>query len=253
MAKVKNMERMPHIQLDESIATRFAILPGDPKRAERIADYFTDTDDYGMNREYRSIAGSYKGTRILSISTGMGGPSTAIAVEELGKLGVEWIIRIGSSGALKSDIAIGDLVIVTGAIRNDGTSKGYIDSEYPAIADIDLVETLRRKARELKLRFFTGICRSHDTMYSDRNPELYAKWSATPALASDMETATLLTVASLRGIHAASVLNTVSAFKSDVPSSVGRYAAASRDAMDGEKDEIMLALETLHEIDGGER
>lgn len=244
-------DKMPHIQLGMEIDTKFAILPGDPARVERIAKHFDHSEDFGMSREYRSIAGFYKGTRILAISTGMGGPSAAIAVEELGKLGVEWIIRIGSSGSLKENVDIGSLVIVTGAIRDDGTSKGYIEPEYPAISDFDLVSTLRDKAIECGFEHHLGICRSHDTMYSDRNPELYKKWSATPALASDMETATILTVASLRNMHAASVLNTVSAFKSDVPSSVGKYADHEKLSMIGEENEIILALEALNKIEGG--
>ena len=89
------MTRMPHIQLGDEINTRMAILPGDPKRVERIAKHFDTADDYGMSREYRSIAGTYKGRRILAMSTGMGGPSAAIAVEELAKLGVSWIVRMG--------------------------------------------------------------------------------------------------------------------------------------------------------------
>ena len=242
--------KMPHIRLGEEIGTKFAVLPGDPRRAERIALHLSETEDFGMSREYRSIAGTYKGTRILAMSTGMGGPSAAIAVEELKKLGVEWIIRTGSSGSLKPYVGIGDLVIVSGAIRDDGTSRGYIDVSYPAIADPDLVTVLRNKAGELGYRYFTGICRSHDTMYSDRNPGLYAKWSATPALASDMESATVLTVASLRGIHAASVLNTVSAFQGDVPDSVGRYADSEKLSMQGEENEIILALEALNAIGG---
>lgn len=246
-------EKMPHIQLDSDVNAKYAILPGDPKRTERIAAFLADTDDYGMSREYRSIAGSYKDTRILAISTGMGGPSAAIAVEELRKIGVEWIIRIGSAGALKPGFSIGDLVIATGAIRTEGTSCGYIDPEYPAIADYKLLSILDAKAEELGMRYRMGICRSHDTMYGDRNPELYDKWSRTPALASDMETATVLTVASLRGMHAASVLNIVSPFKDDVPASVGRYAGNESLAMIGEKNEIILALEALSAIGKGGR
>lgn len=239
------MSRMPHIQLGSEINTSLAILPGDPARVERIASHFNDITDFGMSREYRSICGTYKGTRILAISTGMGGPSSAIAVEELGRLGVRWMIRIGSSGSLKENVHTGDLVIATGAIRDDGTSRGYIEPEYPAIADFTLLRILDEKARELGFSYHMGICRSHDTMYSDRNPALYRKWSATPALASDMETATVLTVASLRGLHAASVLNTVSPFQGDVPSSVGKYADHERLSMEGEKNEIILALEAL--------
>ena len=239
------MPRMPHIQLGDEINTRMAILPGDPKRVERIAKHFDTADDYGMNREYRSIAGTYKGRRILAMSTGMGGPSAAIAVEELAKLGVSWIVRIGSSGSLKEDVQVGDLVIVTGAIRDDGTSRGYIDTSYPAVADFTLLTKLKENAEKLNFPHHMGICRSHDTMYGDRNPELYRKWAATPAMASDMETATVLTIASLRGVHAASILNTVSAFQSDVPSSVGKYADHERLSMEGEENEIILALEAL--------
>ena len=239
------MTRMPHIQLGDEINTRMAILPGDPKRVERIAKHFDTADDYGMSREYRSIAGTYKGRRILAMSTGMGGPSAAIAVEELAKLGVSWIVRIGSSGSLKEDVQVGDLVIVTGAIRDDGTSRGYIDTSYPAVADFTLLTKLKENAEKLNFPHHMGICRSHDTMYGDRNPELYRKWAATPAMASDMETATVLTIASLRGVHAASILNTVSAFQSDVPSSVGKYADHERLSMEGEENEIILALEGL--------
>ena len=239
------MTRMPHIQLGDEINTRMAILPGDPKRVERIAKHFDTADDYGMSREYRSIAGTYKGRRILAMSTGMGGPSAAIAVEELAKLGVSWIVRIGSSGSLKENVQVGDLVIVTGAIRDDGTSRGYIDTSYPAVADFTLLTKLKENAEKLNFPHHMGICRSHDTMYGDRNPELYRKWAATPAMASDMETATVLTIASLRGVHAASILNTVSAFQSDVPSSVGKYADHERLSMEGEENEIILALETL--------
>lgn len=243
--------KMPHIRLDDSIGTKLAILPGDPGRVERIAGHFTDITDYGMAREYRSIAGNYKGTRILAISTGMGGPSAAIAVEELKKIGVEWMIRIGSSGSLKEDVHVGDLVLVTGAIRDDGTSRGYIEPEFPAIADYTLLSLLKEKAEKAGISHYLGICRSHDTMYSDRNPELYRKWSKTPALASDMETATVLTVAMLRGVHAASVLNTVSGFQSDVPTSVGKYADEEKLSMMGEENEIIIALEALKGVGNG--
>ncbi len=243
--------KMPHIRLGNEINTRLAILPGDPGRVERIAEYFTDISDFGMAREYRSIAGNYKGTRILAMSTGMGGPSAAIAVEELKKLGVEWIIRIGSSGSLKEEVKVGDLVIVTGAIRDDGTSRGYIEPEFPAVSDYTLLTLLKNNAEELGISYKLGICRSHDTMYSDRNPDLYRKWSKTPAMASDMETATVLTVASLRGVHAASVLNTVSGFQSDVPSSVGKYADEEKLSMIGEKNEIIIALEALKGVENG--
>lgn len=103
--------KQPHIQLDESLNVRYAILPGDPRRAERIASHMSEVEDLGMNREYRSLVGAYRGARILAMSTGMGGVSTGIAVEELHNIGVTHAIRIGSCGALQTDIAPGELLI----------------------------------------------------------------------------------------------------------------------------------------------
>lgn len=237
--------RMPHINLDENIGCSRVILPGDPKRAERVAEHLDNVEDLGMNREYRALKGTYKGVPVLSMSTGMGGPSTAIAVEELYKLGFKALIRIGSAGGLKGSLKKGDLVIVTGAIRDDGTSLTYVEPQYPAISDFSLTCILKIKAAELGYRHSLGIVRSHDALYSDRNPDLYSKWGATPALASDMETATLLTVASLRGLKAASILNVVAVHDSDIAASIGEYNDGNETAMSGETREIILALEAL--------
>lgn len=237
--------RMPHINLDETVGTSLAILPGDPKRAERVAEHMEGVADLGMSREYRALRGTYKGVPILAMSTGMGGPSVAIAVEELNRLGFKALIRIGSAGALKPDFQIGDLVIATGAIRDDGTSRLYVDPQYPAIGDFTLNCLLKIKATELGFRHRLGIVRTHDALYSDKNPELYSKWATTPCLASDMETSTLFTVASLRGIQAASVLNIVALHKSDIAESICKYASKSDDTMAGETKEIILALEAL--------
>ena len=118
--------KMPHIQLDASIHTTAAILPGDPARVDAIAAFLTDVREEGFNREYKSITGTYKGRRILAISTGMGGPSTAICVEELADLGVTDLIRIGSCGALQRDLRLGQLVICDRAVCDDGTSQTLI-------------------------------------------------------------------------------------------------------------------------------
>ena len=120
--------KMPHIQLDASIHATAAILPGDPARVDAIAAFLTDVREEGFNREYKSITGTYKGRRILAISTGMGGPSTAICVEELADLGVTDLIRIGSCGALQRDLRLGQLVICDRAVCDDGTSQTYLDT-----------------------------------------------------------------------------------------------------------------------------
>ena len=131
--------KQPHICLDETLGVRYAILPGDPRRAERIASHMSEVEDLGMNREYRSLVGAYRGARILAMSTGMGGPSTAIAVEELRRIGVESLLRIGSCGALQSGIAVGELLLVQAAVRDEGTSRAYVPEGYPAVSDAALL------------------------------------------------------------------------------------------------------------------
>lgn len=135
---------------------------------------------------------------MLIISTGMGGPSTAIAVEELARTGVRQMIRIGSCGALTPTLDLGDLVLVCGAVRDDGTSAGYLPAEYPAVPDLDLLNACRTAARRQQAPYQIGIARSHDCMYRDDNPALYETWSRRGVIASDMETATMLVVGRLR-------------------------------------------------------
>ena len=121
------MGKMPHIHLDPGIGATAAILPGDPARVDVIASYLTDVREEAFNREYKSITGSYRGKRILAISTGMGGPSTAICVEELADIGVTDMIRIGSCGALQQHLSLGQLVLCDKAVCDDGTSQTYTD------------------------------------------------------------------------------------------------------------------------------
>ena len=130
---------MPHIRLPENLGIRYAVLPGDPARAERAAGYLKDAKLLAFNREYKSYSGLWNGVPVLVMSTGMGGPSMAIAVEELRKTGVEAAVRIGSCGALQPKAGVGDLVMVEAAVRDEGTSLGYAPLSYPAIADHRLV------------------------------------------------------------------------------------------------------------------
>lgn len=133
----------PHIHLDEGTGIRCAILPGDPARVERIAAYLDDVRDHGSHREYCSISGTWRGVPVLAMSTGMGGPSAAIAVEELRRIGVESLIRIGSCGALQTGIAVGDLILVQAAVREEGTSQAYVPAAYPAVSDAALLTVAR--------------------------------------------------------------------------------------------------------------
>ena len=164
--------KQPHIQLDESLNVRYAILPGDPRRAERIASHMSEVEDLGMNREYRSLVGTYRGARILAMSTGMGGVSTGIAVEELHNIGVTHAIRIGSCGALQTDIAPGELLIAAGAVRDDGTSRAYVREGYPAVPDTELLLALTESIRAQGFAHRLGIIRSHESFYIDDIEEI---------------------------------------------------------------------------------
>lgn len=215
---MKNGEKMYHIGLSkEDIKhAKYAILPGDPGRVPKIAACLENPYKIAVNREYTSYLGTLEGEPILVMSTGMGGPSTAIAVEELAAIGVENLIRVGTSGGMQLDVDAGDLVIAQAAIRQEGTSKEYAPVEFPAVANIDLVNALKKAADELSYPNHVGVVHCKDSFYGQHDPErmpvsyeLENKWEAwikAGALCSEMETAALYTVSSVLRIKAAAIL-----------------------------------------------
>ena len=257
------MGKMPHIQLDETIGATCAILPGDPARVDEIAKYLTDVRPGAFNREYKSLTGYYKGRRVLAISTGMGGPSAAICIEELADLGVNQMVRIGSCGALQKELRLGQLVICDRAVCDDGTSQTYLDMlRYAsgqlsfgrelkedeilfADADPDMVRICENAARELDFDYAVGSTRSHDGLYLARKGELDSFYSGKGIYASDMETAALFAVGAKRDVRCVSILNVVVEWKKDIKEGVGAYKDGADAAARGERDEIILALETL--------
>lgn len=241
--------KQPHIALDESLNIRYAILPGDPARLDRIVPFLTDVEELTFNREYRSLRGRYKGVPVLAMSTGMGGCSAAIAVEELHNIGITAAIRIGSCGALQRGIALGDLILVSGAIRDDGASRAYVDVKMPAVADFDLLTCCVESAKALDCRHHIGIAHSHESFYHEENAEESAYWSKKGALGADMETAALFTVARLRGMKAASILNNVVVWGEDTADAIGGYADGEDLPARGEKLEILTALEAFVRLD----
>ena len=160
---------MPHIRLPKDLDVDCVLLPGDPARADTVASYLEDARMLASNREFRSWQGTYKGKKMLVTSTGIGAASCAIAVEELIQCGVHNLIRIGSCGALQPECALGDLIFVTGAIRDDGTSAAYVEAQYPAIPDFDLLSACRESAVAENIPYHLGICRSHSCLYGDLN------------------------------------------------------------------------------------
>ena len=238
----------PHIRLDSNHGALCALLPGDPARLDRIQPFLTDVQALAYNREYRSLVGSYQGIRVLAVSTGIGGASAGIAVEELKNLGVVNMIRIGSCGALQPQVKIGDLVLVSGAVRDDGASKTYIDPIFPAVPDSALLFACVQAAKARNIRHHTGIARSHDSFYTDREAEIDAYWSQRGVLGADMETAALYTIGHLRGIRTMSILNNVVAFEEDTLDAIGSYVDGETAAMQGETHEILVALDAFAQI-----
>ena len=213
------MPKMYHIDFDESHNAKYAIMPGDPGRVEKIAAYLEKPRFYHQNREYTTWLGELQGETVMVISTGMGGPSTAIAVEELYQTGVRNFIRVGTCGGMAEHVMGGDVVIATGAIRMDGTTKEYVPIEFPAVAHIDVTNALIHGAKNLDLNWHAGIVQCKDSFYGQHDPdrmpagyELTDKWKAwvmAGCLASEMESSTLYIVSQILGAKAGCVCSVV--------------------------------------------
>ena len=216
-----NNDIMYHIGLSKQDINGaiYAILPGDPGRVKVIADKLSNSVALKVSREYTSYLGELNGNKVLVISTGMGGPSTAICVEELSKIGIKYLIRVGTSGGMQMDVMPGDLVIANSAIRCDGTSKEYVPVEYPAVASYKVTNALIKASEELGFTKHVGTVHSKDSFYGQHNPEdmpngyeLIHNWEAwikEGALCSEMETSTLFIVSSYKRIDAGAVLTVI--------------------------------------------
>lgn len=237
----------PHIRLTNEDAVPYALLPGDPARVERIKEFLTDVTEIADNRGMKSISGYYKGVKVLAISTGMGGASISIAVEELAKIGVKVMIRIGSAGAYQPGIELGDLLIVNGAVRDDGATKAYVRPEFPAVPDTEVLFEIIEAAKRLGYPYHVGIGRSHETFYFDdeENRAEEAYWGTKGVTGGDFETSTLFVVGGIRGIKTGSILNNVVKFQEDVSEGIGDYVDEGSITMEGEKREILTALEAI--------
>jgi uridine phosphorylase len=211
--------RRYHLQLDDGEAGAYALLPGDPGRCELIARHLDGAEQLRSNREFTTYAGQLDGARVCVVSTGIGGPSTAICVEELVSLGVGTMIRVGTCGAMQERVRPGDVVVVQGAVRDEGTSHLYVPAAFPAMASLDVVNALRDAAVAAGRGHHAGAVVSTDSFFGQRDmdgmpvaAELRARWQAwlgAGCLAVEMECAALLTVASVRDIHAGAVLAVV--------------------------------------------
>lgn len=203
-----------HVQVGEGDVGRYVILPGDPKRCEKIARYFDNATLIADSREYVTYAGTLDGVKVGVTSTGIGGPSAAIAMEELVKAGADTFIRIGTCGGMQLNVKSGDIVIASGAVRMEGTSREYAPIEFPAVASIEVVNALSAAAEALGQKAHIGVVQSKDSFYGQHSPatkpvsyELLNKWEAWKrlgCLASEMESAALFIVAASLGARVGS-------------------------------------------------
>ncbi len=204
--------RQYHIQVADGEVGRYVILPGDPKRCEKIAQYFDNPVLVADNREYVTYTGTLDGVKVSVTSTGIGGPSAAIAMEELCRCGADTFIRIGTCGGMQPEVKSGDVVIATGAIRMEGTSREYAPIEFPAVPDLAVTNALAAAAGTKGFPFHTGVVQSKDSFYGQHEPEtkpvsyeLVNKWEAWKrlgCLASEMESAALFVVAGYLHVRA---------------------------------------------------
>ncbi|NLJ16380.1 MAG: nucleoside phosphorylase [Clostridiales bacterium] len=210
-----------HIKTKAGEVGRYVILPGDPGRVRQIAQYLDNAEFVAQNREYTTFTGFLLGKMVSVTSTGIGGPSAAIAVEELIKCGADTFIRVGTSGGISTDVIGGDLLIATAAVRGEGTSKEYLSEDYPAVANFNVMNALYQSAKALSTnedgnRFHMGVVQSKDSFYGEINPEnmpnssfLKNRWEnyvKANCLCSEMEAAALFSVSIARNVRAGAVL-----------------------------------------------
>ena len=203
-----------HIGLAREDVGDYVLVPGDPFRTPLIARFIDGASEVAFSREYRTFTGSVDGVKVSTMSTGMGGPSVAIGIEELHELGAHTLLRVGTCGAAQPEIKVGDLVISYAAVRSEGTPNGYVPLEYPAVASLHVVEALIDAAEAAGARYHVGVTRSVDALYSDLLPDTMPRphlrdeldmWAKAGILSNDMEASTLFVVSRIRKMRAGCV------------------------------------------------
>ncbi len=213
------MSEQMHLACKEGDIGGYVLLPGDPGRCETIAALLDHPQKIAQNREFVTYTGSLCGEQVSVCSTGIGGPSTAIAVEELHALGAHTLLRIGTCGGIQPCVQAGDLILASAAVRQDGTSAEYAPREFPAVADFTVLRTLADTARDKGYRHHIGVIQSKDSFYGQHAPssmptasallEKWEAWKQLGVLASEMECAALFTVAAVRHLRAGAILETL--------------------------------------------
>jgi len=219
-------EKEYHLDLRKGDVGRYVLLPGDPARAAKIAEYFDDASEMAFNREYRTFTGTIDGIKLSVTSTGIGCPSAAICIEELIKCGADTFIRVGTAGGLQPEIELGDVVITTATVREEGTSRQYVPLEYPAVADFEVTAALRDAAARMGFRYHLGIGHTKDAFYTEGTVDLPLKehtalqwraWERANVLSTSMEAAAIYVISSIRRVRAGEVLAIIGLTYKDEP------------------------------------
>lgn len=244
-----------HLHIKEGDIGRYVLMPGDPARCEKIARYFDTPQFIAQNREYVTWTGTLLGEKVSVVSTGIGCPSTAIAVEELIEAGADTMIRVGSCGAMQPYVHTGDVVVATGAIRDEGTTLHYLPIEFPAVANIEVVNALVAGAAAMDIKAHTGVCQSKDSFYGEversRMPlaqhlaDRWNAWIAGGALASEMEAAALFILCAIYRKRAGAALLVIN--ESDLAEVDEEDAARHMAEFDADRV-IKVAIEGLKQL-----
>ena len=231
-----------HIRCDPKEISKYVFVPGSHDRAKKIAAHFTDMRIVSESRGYLVYSGSVDGIFMTVSSTGMGGPSTAICIEELGHMGADTFMRVGSCGTYQDNVDCGDVIISTGTYRDGGTANTYLPLEFPAVPDFTVTSALVESARRLNLKVHVGLGSAGDAFYAPRDPEKRDLLKQAGVISGEMESDTLFIVASLRGWRAAAL------YTSDGTSTETKPVWGEENYKQGEENAILIALNAMKNI-----
>ncbi len=239
--------KAPHIKLKEDEIARYVLLPGSPERSRLTASMFDKAEEKAFHREYLSFTGKYQGVDVTVMSTGMGVFSAATAVEELVDIGADTFIRIGSCATYQKEINLGDNIIATGCIRDEGCTLEFAPISFPAVPNLDVLTTLIESAREIGATYHTGVVRTCENFYlRDRSPKLNEQYARLGAVALEMELSAILMAAIDLGKRAGGILTV----GSNLMTTENRYRGQRVKEFEmGEKNMILIALETIKRMD----
>lgn len=241
-------KKMMHIGLEPGEVGRYVFLPGSPERTEKIAAYFDNPKEIAYNREFRTFVGELDGVKVAVTSTGIGGPSAAIAVEELHQCGADTMLRVGTCASTSEKVSLGDVVIPNGAVRMEGVSTHYLPIEYPAVPDFQVVKAVEQAAQKLEFPYNVGVTITKASFYTQTTPEtkpvgpeLVYKWQAYEkggATSTSMECSVLFCVGASLGIRTSSVMISATNF--------GEYSNDADDYPSGwEERAIEVGIEAM--------